>query len=90
MVFHNLVIKACYNRRNVKLIYQDFSEYFKPLESYKAALDYFESRGFKYNTSMKLFYSNTVLKIGEKEHNLRNSIIIPLYNENFEWYGFYS
>ena len=78
------------NSENVKLIYQNFSEYFQPLESYKPALDYFESRGFKYNKSMKLFYSNTVLKIGEKEHNLKNSIIIPLYNENFEWYGFYS
>lgn len=78
------------NSKGVKLVYQDFSEYFKPLETVKSALNYFENRGFKYDKSMKLYYSDIVLKIGDKEHNLKNSIVIPLYNENFEWYGFYS
>ena len=32
----------------------------------------------------------TVLKIGDKEYNLKNSIIIPLYTPDFKWYGFYS
>ena len=71
------------------IVYQDFSEYFIPLEK-SPALQYFESRGFKYNTSMKLYYSNNVLKIGDKEYNLKNSIIIPLYTPDFKWYGFYS
>lgn len=73
------------------LITQDLSYLFEDIELHSNAVNYIKSRNVKYEKQFgQWFYANINLNIGGKNHNLSDSIVIPLYTPKYEMYGFYS
>ena len=73
------------------LITQDLSYLFEDIELHENAMHYINSRNIKHEKSFgQWFYANINLNIGDKNHNLSDSIVIPLYTPKYEMYGFYS
>lgn len=74
-----------------KLVTQDLSQYFEPLEKSSKALEYVKSRGYDYfeGNFGKWYHANINLTIGKREYFLRDFLIIPLYIQG-KMYGFYS
>lgn len=70
----------------------DLRELILPLESTSEGLNYLNGRGITYNKELfgEWFYGFQDLNIDETLYPITNSIIIPLYNEDREMYGFYS
>ena len=73
------------------LITQDLSYLFEPLELHGDALNYVKNRHIVIEKSFgQWYYANINLNIGNKNHDLSDSIVIPLYTPKYEMYGFYS
>lgn len=74
-----------------KLVTQDFSEFFEPVEKSPKALEYIKKRGYDYseNDFGKWYHANILLTIGERNYCLKDYLIIPLYIQG-KMYGFYS
>ena len=75
-----------------KIVTQDLSQFFKPLEQSKEAIKYLNSRGFTLNDIKNLgkwYFGTCNLEIEGKLYKTKNAIIIPLYFKG-KMYGFYS
>ena len=74
-----------------KIVTQDLSKYFEPVENSSKAMEYIKSRGYSYNENDfgKWYHANVDLTIGAREYHLQDFLVIPLYIQG-KMYGFYS
>ena len=73
------------------LITQDLSYLFEDIDFHTSVLQYLEGRKIQYSKDFgPWYYANLNLNIGGKNHDLTDSLVIPLYTADYKMYGFYS
>lgn len=73
------------------LITQDLSYLFEDIDFHTSVLQYLEDRKIQYSKDFgPWYYANLNLNIGRKNHDLTDSLVIPLYTADYKMYGFYS